>query len=205
MPLRLGNIVVTDAGTLQAKYILHAIVLDWKQGHPDEVTVDRKVVSSVARRCVRLAAALGVKSLAFTPWGTSVGAIEAAQVTALMMQAITQEVKSHPGDLEVIYLISGEPEHYRWFVDRTFVFHVVLDQLNQVSETIAALDIPDLAREKALNALQNAQRNVVVYNEVFSGAKYQVSIEEGRGVVIGDEASATLHEGPTGTGRPEKT
>lgn len=203
MPLRLGNIVVTDAGALKAKYILHAIVLDWDQDNPDEVTVDQKIVSSVARRCVRLAAALGAKSMALTPWGTSVGAIEAAQVTALMMQAITQEVKNHPGDLEVIYLISNEPKHYRWFVDRAFVFQVVLEQLNQVSETVATLDISELAREKILGALHNAQRNVIVFNEVFGGAKYQVSIEEGRGVVIGDEASAALHEGPTETGRSE--
>jgi O-acetyl-ADP-ribose deacetylase (regulator of RNase III) len=194
IPLRLGNIVVTDAGALKAKYILHASVLDWKQDNSGEVTVDQKIVSSVARRCVRLAAALGVRSMGFTPWGTSVGAIEAAQVTALMMQAITQEVKSHPGDLEVIYLISNEPKHYRWFVDRAFVFQVVRDQLDQVYETIATLDIPDLAREKILSALQNAQRNVVVYNEIYGGAKYDVSIDTGKGVVVGDQASASLSE-----------
>ena len=56
------------------------------------------------------------------------------------------------------------------------------------------MDIPESAREKILTALQNAQRNVVVYNEIYGGAKYDVKVEEGKGIVVGDQASLSLTE-----------
>ena len=205
-PFTLGDVIITLPGPhLKARYLFHAVVVDWALEHPSKKLIIDSIVTSVAQKCISVAAALGLKSIAFTPSGTRIGAVEPAHITALLVQAVIAALQAEAGDLETVYLVSRDPEHFQWFVDRTFAFRIILDQLRQASDAIAALDIPDRSRENILAALQNAQRNVIVYTEVFSGAKYQVSIEEGRGVVIGDEASATLHEGPTGTGRSEKT
>jgi hypothetical protein len=115
-----------------------------------------------------------------------------------MVQAVVKGLQAAFGNLETLYLVSHDPQHYQWFMDRAFVFRIVLDQLRQATDAIEALDIPDAARERILTALQNAQRNVVVYTEVFGGAKYQVDIEEGKGVAIGDRAAVRMSE--TGDG-----
>ncbi|HNS02511.1 MAG TPA: hypothetical protein PKM78_09040 [Anaerolineae bacterium] len=205
-PFILGDVIITPPGPrLKARYLFHAVVVDWAFEHPSKTLIIDSIVTSVAQKCISVAAALGLKSIAFTPWGTRIGAVEPAHVTALLVQAVVTALQVEAGELETVYLVSRDPKHFQWFVDRTFVFRIILDQLRQASDAIAMLDIPDRPRENILAALQNAQRNVLVYNQVFSGAKYQVSIEEGRGVVIGDEASVALHEEPTEMGRSEQT
>lgn len=187
--------MVTPPGPiLKTKYIFHAVVVDWAHQDPSGQLIVDRVVTSVAQKCIAVAAALGLTSIAFTPWGTRIGAVEPARITALLVQAIAKALQTESGKLDTVYLVSRNREHFQWFVDRTFVFRIVLDELAQISDTIASLDIPESAREKILTALQNAQRNVVVYNEIFGGAKYNVSVEQGKGIVVGDQASVSLTE-----------
>lgn len=195
VPLQLGSVVVTPPGPiLKAKYLFHAVVVDWAHQNPSDHLIIDSIITSVAQKCIKVAAALGLRSIAFTPWGTRIGAVEPARITALLVQAIAKALQTESGRLETVYLVSRNRQHFQWFVDRTFVFRIVLDELAQVSDAIASLDIPESAREKILTALQNAQRNVVVYNEIYGGAKYDVKVEEGKGIVVGDQASLSLTE-----------
>lgn len=188
-PLQLGDVIVTPVGTLNAKYLLNAVVIDWAHQHPSSQLIIDEVVVSVARKCIAVAAALDLKSIAFTPWGTRVGATQASHVTAIMIQAITTEIKARPGSLEIVYLISHEYEHYQWFVDRSFMFRIMFDQIEQVRDQIRNLEIPQEVRNHILSLLGNLAQNVVVYNEIIGGDKILTGdITESTGVAIGNQA-----------------
>lgn len=194
-PLELGRVIVTPAYHLSAKYLFHAIVVDWADTNSPRKLVKPEIVESAARICIELAAALGLKSIAFTPWGTRVERQSAAQVTAVMLQAITAQLHQTSGVLESIYLISNNPEHYQWFVDRTFVFHLLSEQVNEIQDSISELDIPEPSRKHLSELLNNLQDNVVVYNEIVGGDKITIGdITDADGIAVGREAEAHIDD-----------
>jgi O-acetyl-ADP-ribose deacetylase (regulator of RNase III) len=193
MPLQLGDVIVTHAGALSARYLFNAIVLDWGHQHPSGELVIDDVVASVARRCIKIAAALELRSIAFTPWGTRVSNRETSEVTALMVNAIVSQLQEDPGSLESVYLISNNPEHYHWFVDRAFVFQLLFAQVSQMRNTIENLDIPQSSRQQLIDLLEDFRANVVVYNEIVGGDKTTVGdISESTGIAIGTDAQTNV-------------
>jgi len=136
---------------------------------------------------------MGLRSIAFTPWGTRIGATEAARITALLVQAITNEVQIGGGSLQTIYLISNRLDHYEWFVDRASLFQLIFDQLHHLHKEVGSLSIPADTRTRLLNLLANVERNVVVYNQIVQGANYDINIGHGSGIAIGDEASTVTN------------
>lgn len=173
-PLQLGTVVVTTAGATKAKYLLHAVVIDWARQHPSKLLVVNEVITAMAKRCIEIATALQMRSIAFTAWGTRTAGGKANQITALMMQAIVAQLQEQPSSLETVYLVSNNHEHYQWFVDRAFVFHVLSEQVAQVRKEIRDLDIPQERRRQLLSLLDNLQNNVVVYNQIVNGDKIDV-------------------------------
>jgi O-acetyl-ADP-ribose deacetylase (regulator of RNase III) len=64
-PAQVGDVVVTGAGGLPAKYIFHAVTLDWKRPElPRDALVRRAV-----RKAMDLLAFLGCRSIAFPSIG----------------------------------------------------------------------------------------------------------------------------------------
>jgi O-acetyl-ADP-ribose deacetylase (regulator of RNase III) len=190
-PFTLGDVIVTPAGTLNAKYLFTAIVMDWGHQHPSGEVVHDDVVVNTARKCIAIAAALGVRSIAFTPWGTRATTNNPAQNTAMLLHSITGAVQEQPGQLEIVYLVSNQLEHYQWFVDRVFVFKMLYQQISQVRAAIHDLDIPGPRRAHILNILDNIKNNIVVYNEIVAGDKIQVAdITNSAGVAIGKQSVA---------------
>lgn len=174
LPFKLGEVIITPAGSLKAKYLFNAVVIDWgHQGSPNEILSD-KIVIETARKCIDIALALGLESIAFTPWGTRVGVSEASRVTALLVQAIASALQSKSGALKWVYLISHNPEHYRWFIDRTFVFGVMHAQVNQIRSEIDKLDIPQPANQQLHNLLNGLQSNLSTTVNVFLDKSQQV-------------------------------
>ena len=171
VPLQLGAVIITPPGALHARYLLHAVVIDWAGQHPTHQLIIDDVVSAAARKCIEVATALNLKSIAFTPWGTQAAGEAADRVTAIMMHAIVTQLQEQPSTLETVYLVSNVHAHYQWFVDRAFVFHLLFEQMARVKDEIRGLDIPQERRQHLLSLLDNLQQNVVVYNEIVSGDK----------------------------------
>ena len=66
--LNLGDVVVTSAGALSAKYIFHAVTIDF-----NEMTrATKESVSKSTLKCLQLADTLGVRLIAFPAIGTGV-------------------------------------------------------------------------------------------------------------------------------------
>lgn len=68
-PLALGDVVVTAAGKLKARYVYHAVVVGWR----DEQFVLQATVWRAVSKSVALAQLMGLTSIAFPSLGTGSG------------------------------------------------------------------------------------------------------------------------------------
>lgn len=187
LPFKLGDVIVTPAGDLKTKYLISAIVMDWKNLNSE--LLSERVAADAVHKCVKLAVALQLKSIAFTPWGTRTGAGIPARIIAIMLQAITAEIQADAGGLECIYLISNNPEHLQWFVDRAFVFQVMFSQLTEVHRGISELNLPEQTNERIFKLLANLQNNTFI--DIIGGDKITTgNISDSKGLAIGREASS---------------
>jgi O-acetyl-ADP-ribose deacetylase (regulator of RNase III) len=66
-PIEIGEAVVTRAGTLSAKYVIHAAVMG------QDLTTDRSKISRATRNSLIRAVELGIASVALPALGTGVG------------------------------------------------------------------------------------------------------------------------------------
>lgn len=100
-PVPLGGAIVTPAGNLAAKAVIHAVSLD-RDRRTSGPAIDTAVRSAMAR-----AREIGATSIAFPALGTGVGGFpldEAAQIT---VDAVRDELAASPGIEHVIFALRG--------------------------------------------------------------------------------------------------
>jgi len=100
-PVPLGGAIVTPAGQLAAKVVIHAVSLD-RERRTSGPVIDAAVRSAMAR-----AREVGATSIAFPALGTGVGGFpldEAAQIT---VDAVRDELAVSPGIEHVIFALRG--------------------------------------------------------------------------------------------------
>jgi O-acetyl-ADP-ribose deacetylase (regulator of RNase III) len=68
LPLKIGDVVVTSAGQLKAKYIFHAVTIDYD----NMIYANEQSVQSATLRCMQLADTLGVRLIGLPAIGTGV-------------------------------------------------------------------------------------------------------------------------------------
>ncbi len=81
-----GDAVVTDAGNLYAKHVIHAVGPMWKGGTHGE----SKVLAGVYRRCLELAVANGCTSIAFPAISTGVYRYPVDQAAEVSLRATAE-------------------------------------------------------------------------------------------------------------------
>lgn len=118
-PLTWGDVVVTTAGALPAKYVFHAVTI----GPPDDASrpLDAQgqmdmIAASVAR-CMELARTLGVSSIAFPALGTGVANLDRAVVAAAMADVIATDLASHADALRVEIHLAAK----RWQTNEEYI------------------------------------------------------------------------------------
>jgi len=89
-PIEVGQAVITGAGDLPARYVIHAAVMG------DE-PASYESVRSATRAALELARDRGLKTVAFPLLGTGVGGLDRERVARIMVE----EIKRAPDDLEV--------------------------------------------------------------------------------------------------------
>jgi O-acetyl-ADP-ribose deacetylase (regulator of RNase III) len=191
IPLQLNDVIITGAGTLQAKYLFSAVIIDWANQSGSGQLISEANVITTARKCISIAAAMGLHSIAFTPWGTRIGAIEAAEITAILIQSIISELDANPGNLKEVFLVSNQPEHYQWFIDRAFVFNIIYTQVEKIREQVGKLSLPKSERKRLLEMLDNLSDTVFVINENIAGDKITVgNISDSTAIAVGKQSAA---------------
>jgi O-acetyl-ADP-ribose deacetylase (regulator of RNase III) len=102
-PVAVGEAVVTGAGRLKAKYIIHAAVLG------QDLQTDAEKVRQATRHSLQRAAELGLKSIAFPALGTGVGGFPLDECARIMIAEIRRQDRLKTS-LEKVVLILFQPQ-----------------------------------------------------------------------------------------------
>lgn len=85
LPMKIGDIAVTSAGNLNAKYIFHGITIDYDNW----VFANEDIVKSIVDKSLKLADTLGVKKIAFPALATGVASFPFQLAAKTMTNAIS--------------------------------------------------------------------------------------------------------------------
>ena len=100
-PAVLGDAIVTPAGRLAARAVIHAVTIDSTRRTSAGV-IDRAVRSTMAR-----AREIGATSIAFPALGTGVGGFPLEECAQIMVAAVRDELPVSPMIEHVIFALRG--------------------------------------------------------------------------------------------------
>lgn len=115
-PVPVGRAVVTGAGKLPCKYVIHAPTME----RPAMRTTISKVRAAV-RAALRAADDARVNSVAFPGMGTGVGGLDPREAASAMVETIVKELPRLNNVNEVI-LVAFNEELYNAFIDAVLKF-----------------------------------------------------------------------------------
>jgi O-acetyl-ADP-ribose deacetylase (regulator of RNase III) len=109
-PVKIGEAVVTGAGHLKAKYVIHAAVMG------RDLSTDAGKIKIATLNSLRRAEELGIKSIAFPAMGTGVGGFPLAECARIMVSAVREFVSTRTG-LEKVSFVLYNGEAFQAFRD----------------------------------------------------------------------------------------
>jgi O-acetyl-ADP-ribose deacetylase (regulator of RNase III) len=101
-PIPVGEAVVTDAGTLKARHVIHAAAMD------TDLVTDAEKIENATRNSLLRAEELGIKSVAFPALGTGVGGFSYREAARIMIEVTRQHLASVSGLEEVLFVLYGD-------------------------------------------------------------------------------------------------
>ncbi len=100
-PARLGDAIVTPAGRLAARVVIHAVSLERDR------RTSAEAIDAAARSAMRCARELSLSSIAFPALGTGIGGFPLEDAARIAVEAVRDEL-SEPGSIEhVVFALRG--------------------------------------------------------------------------------------------------
>ena len=109
-PIPVGEAVAASAGTLKARYIIHAAVMG------QDLVTDGEKIRQATRNSLARADELGLRSIAFPALGTGVGGFPIGQCARIMVEEVRRHLARGSGLERVVFVLYDEPA-YRGFRD----------------------------------------------------------------------------------------
>jgi O-acetyl-ADP-ribose deacetylase (regulator of RNase III) len=169
LPLRAGDVAVTSAGRLPAKYVFHAVTIDYdKMVFPND-----EIISRATRQCLKLGDDLGLQSLAFPALGTGAGGFPFQRAAEVMTRSLTSYLAPGSGLERVTLCLFARPgvaeEDINLFYERAAGLAAIAEQgkslrllMGDLERAVERLGRPDLAEEVArLSAKLGESENVL--------------------------------------------
>ena len=100
-PVALGESVVTPAGGLAAKAVIHAVSLDRDRRTSGEV------IEAATRSAMARAREIGARSVAFPALGTGVGGFPLEESARITVETVRQELQHSPDIEHVTFALRG--------------------------------------------------------------------------------------------------
>ena len=100
-PVPLGASIVTPAGSLAAKAVIHAVSLDRDR------RTSGPVIEAAVRSAMERAREIGATSVAFPALGTGVGGFPLDEAARITVQTVRDELTRSPGIDHVIFALRG--------------------------------------------------------------------------------------------------
>ncbi len=107
-PIPIGEALATKAGSLNAKYVIHAAVMGM------DFQTDAEKIRNVTHSSLLRAEELGIKSIAFPALGTGVGGFPMDECARIMGKEVSEYGKGKTGIEKVIFVLYDEAA-YRTF------------------------------------------------------------------------------------------
>ncbi len=104
-PIPIGEAVVTGAGKLKARYIIHAAVMG------QDLETNAEKVRQATKNSLLRADELGIKSLAFPALGTGVGGFPRDECAKIMIGEVRQFSAKKTGLDRVVFALYDEPAY----------------------------------------------------------------------------------------------
>jgi O-acetyl-ADP-ribose deacetylase len=108
-----GQAVITTAGLLPAKYVIHTVGPVWNGGNKDE----RELLASCYRNSLQLAVAHGVKTIAFPNISTGVYRFPKPEAAAIAIKAVQQFV-ANGNSIDEVFFVCFDNENYALYKER---------------------------------------------------------------------------------------
>lgn len=109
-----GEAVITPAGELPARYVIHTVGPVWQGGQQDEPTL----LANCYRNSLRLATSHGLKTLAFPNISTGVYGYPKDRAAEVALDTVRQFAEAEPCSVEKITFVCFDPENYQVYVER---------------------------------------------------------------------------------------
>ena len=87
-PIPIGEAIVTGAGRLKAKYVIHAAVMGM------DFRTNGQYIRRATENSLRRAAELGLRSIVFPALGTGVGGFPLEECARIMLEAVRQHAET---------------------------------------------------------------------------------------------------------------
>jgi len=100
-PLPVGAAVVTPAGRLAAKVVIHAVSIDRDR------RTSRPAIEAAVRSAMARARDIGAASIAFPALGTGVGGFPLAEAARITVATVRDELGRSPGVEHVVFALKG--------------------------------------------------------------------------------------------------
>jgi len=107
-PVSIGETVVTGAGNLKARYVIHAAVMG------QDLTTDTDKIRQATRNSLLRAGELGIESIAFPTLGTGVGGFSVEECARIMINEVLKYPSSKTSLKKVVFALFDE-QSYRVF------------------------------------------------------------------------------------------
>lgn len=107
-PRPVGEAVLTSAGSLKARHVIHAAVMG------QDLSTDSDAILKATGSCLRLAESSKIGSLAFPALGTGVGGFPLSEAAEIMMNASLDFLKTSKALTRVTFVLFGR-EAYEIF------------------------------------------------------------------------------------------
>ncbi|MDD5189961.1 MAG: macro domain-containing protein [Dehalococcoidales bacterium] len=107
-PIEVGQTVVTTAGRLAAKYIIHAVVM------AQNLVTTPEYIREATKNSLERARALQVKTLVLPAFGTGVGRLPVEEAAQIMLQEVKKFART-PSSLETVTFVLYREKEFHVF------------------------------------------------------------------------------------------
>ena len=104
---KVGDAVITTAGDLPAKYVIHTVGPHWHDGKHDEETLLKNAYLS----CFKLIAEYGIQTVSFPNISTGIYKFPKALAAQIALDVINQSLRDNP-KIERVNLVCFDEENY---------------------------------------------------------------------------------------------
>lgn len=99
-----GSAVITGAGNLQAKYVIHAVAPIWRGGGNNEA----KLLESAYRRSLEIASEHGLRSIAFPSLGTGAYGYPLGEAAKIALSAALEHLRTGAEPRKITFVLFGQ-------------------------------------------------------------------------------------------------